>query len=99
METGTIIALGISLLALIVNMLSFRRNTNQDTSATAAERATLTANVNYIRQSIDEIKLENRAIQQDIVEIKARIVKAEESAKSAHKRLDDMTRKEHGSDD
>jgi predicted nucleic acid-binding Zn-ribbon protein len=90
METGTIIALGISLLALIVNMLSFRRNSNQDTSATAAERATLTANVNYIRQSIDEIKLENRAIQQDIIEIKTRVVRAEESAKSAHKRLDDL---------
>ncbi len=94
METGTIVALGISLLALIVNMLSFRRNTNQDTSATAAERATLAANVTYIRQSIDEIKLENRAIQKDIVEMKTKIAEIDQSARSAHKRLDDLG-KEH----
>jgi len=97
METGTIVALGISLLALIVNMLSFRRNTNQDTSATAAERATLAANVTYIRQSIDEIKLENRAIQKDIVEMKTKIAEIDQSARSAHKRLDDLG-KEHGHD-
>ncbi len=90
METGTIVSIAIALVALLINALSFRRNTNQDTSATAAERATLAANVNYIRQSIDEIKLENRAIQKDIVEMKARIVEIEQSAKSAHKRLDDM---------
>ena len=97
METGTIISLVIAFCALVFTALNFRRNTSQDTSATAAERATMTANIQYIRQSIDDIKLENRAIQNDIAEMKAKIVEIEQSTKSAHKRLDDM-RKEYGHD-
>lgn len=97
METGTIISLVIAFCALVFTALNFRRNASIDTSSTAAERATLTANVQYIRQTIDEIKLENRAIQNDIAEMKAKIVEIEQSTKSAHKRLDDM-RKEYGHD-
>ena len=96
MDTGTIISLVIAACALIFTALNFRRSSNQDTSSTAAERATLTANVNYIRQSIDEIKLENRAIQKDITEMKTRIAEIESSTKAAHKRLDDLRKEYEG---
>ncbi|MBR4352722.1 MAG: hypothetical protein IKQ01_06590 [Bacteroidales bacterium] len=94
METGTIISLVIAACALIFTALSFKRNASQDTSASAAERATMAADVRYIRTSIDEIKLENKNIQKDIGELKTKVVEVEASAKSAHKRLDDL-RKEH----
>jgi peptidoglycan hydrolase CwlO-like protein len=54
----------------------------------------MTADVRYIRQSIDEIKLENKAIQRDIGDLKAKVVEIDQSTKSAHKRLDDLIRKE-----
>ena len=95
MSTESIISMCIALAALLFTALSFRRTSNQDTSATAAERATMNANIQYIRQSIDDIKLENRAIQTDISEMKTKIVEIEQSTKSAHKRLDDI-RKENG---
>lgn len=90
MATETIFSIVIAFCALLFTALSFRRTQNQDTSASATERATMTADVRYIRQSIDEIKLENRAIQKDVTDLKTKIVEVEASVKSAHKRLDDM---------
>lgn len=90
MQTETIITLVLSFCALLFTALSFRRTQNQDTSASATERATMTADVRYIRSSIDEIKLENRAIQKDVTDLKTKVVEVEASVKSAHKRLDDL---------
>lgn len=90
MATETIISIVIAFCALLFTALSFRRTQNQDTSASATERATMSADVRYIRSSIDEIKLENRAIQKDVTDLKTKIVEVEASVKSAHKRLDDM---------
>lgn len=95
METGTIISLVIAACALIFTALSFKRTSNQDTSASAAERATVAADLQYIRGGIDEIKVENRVIKTDIVDLKTKVVEIEQSTKSAHKRLDDLMRKEH----
>lgn len=95
MEAGTIISLAIAACALVFTGLSFRRTANQDTSASAAERATVAADLQYIRSGIDEIKVENRVIKTDIVDLKTKVVEIEQSTKSAHRRLDDLVRKEH----
>lgn len=90
MSVETIIAIVVPLLALGFTALSYRRTENQDTTATATERATMTADIRYIRQSIDDIKLDNKAIQKDIGDLKTKIVEIEASTKSAHKRIDDL---------
>lgn len=74
----------------VLAFLTLRRLTSQDTSTSATERATLTADVRYIRSAIDDIKLENRAIRTDLDDLKTKVVEIEASTKSAHKRLDDM---------
>jgi type II secretory pathway pseudopilin PulG len=93
MDTATIISLVIAACALLFTAFGFRRTQNQDTSATAAERATMNANIQYIRQAIDEIKLDNRTIKTDLDELKAKVVAVDASAKSAHRRIDDMQQK------
>ena len=93
MDITKVLPLVISACALLFTALGFRRTANQDTSATAQERATMTADIRYIRQSIDEIKLENRSIRQDLTEVQTKLVEVEASAKSAHKRLDDLMQK------
>lgn len=90
MDTPTIISLVIAFCALLFTALSYKRTQNQDTSASAVERATMTADVRYIRSSIDEIKLENRSIRQDLVDVQTKLVEVEASARSAHKRIDDL---------
>lgn len=93
MDTATIISLVIAACALLFTAMSFRRNSNQDTSATAAERATMTADIRYIRSSIDEIKIDNRTIKHDVGELKTKVVEVEASANNAHKRIDDLMKK------
>lgn len=93
MPTETIISLAVAVCALIFTALSFRRTQNHDTAETATQRATMTADIKYIRDSIDDIKVENKVIQNDIGDLKTKVVEIEASAKSAHKRLDDMMKK------
>ena len=90
MPVETWLPIGVSLCALLFTALSFKRTSSHDTSDIAAQRATLNADVRYIRDSIDEIKLENKSIQKDLSELKTKVVEIEASTKSAHKRLDDL---------
>lgn len=90
MNVETVVSLCIAAFAMLFSALSYRRNTTNDNADIITERATLTADIRYIRSSIDEIKLENRAIRTDLDELKAKIVEVEASTKSAHKRIDDI---------
>ena len=92
MATETIISLVIAFCALLFTAFSFRRTQNKDTDASAAERATMTADIKYIRASVDDIKVENRVMRQDITDLKTQLVIVEQSTKAAHKRLDDLTK-------
>ena len=93
MNVETVISLCIAACALLFSALSYRRNSNNDSADIITQRATLTADIRYIRASIDEIKLENRAIRTDLDEVKSKLVEVEASTKSAHKRLDDFMAK------
>jgi len=90
MPTETIISICIAAAAVIISLMSFRRNETHDTEADATERATMNANILYIRNAIDDIKLEYRAIKKDIDALKTQVVRIEQSVQSAHQRLDDM---------
>lgn len=90
MTIETVVAIAVPLLALMFTAMSFKKNADKDTGATAAERATMNANISYIRTSIDEIKLDNKSIQKDVSELTKKVVEIEASTKSAHKRLDDL---------
>lgn len=90
MQIEIVLPIVIAFAALCFTALSYKRTETHDTSATATERATMTADIRYIRSSIDEIKLENRAIRSDLDDLKTKLVEVEASAKSAHKRLDDL---------
>ena len=90
MPIETIISLAVSITAVLFTGLSFRRTQNVDTASNATERATMTADIRYIRASIDEIKLENKSIQKDVSAIRERLVKVEQSAESAHTRIDEL---------
>ena len=90
MSVETVVSICIAACALLFSALSYKRNANNDSADIVTQRATITADIRYIRQSIDEIKLENRAIRSDLDELKSKLIEVEASTKSAHKRLDDM---------
>ena len=93
MPTETIIALCISGCALIFTALSFRRNQNNDSFDIVTQRATISSNLQYIRERVDEIKAENKTIQKDLSDLNKKVIEIDLSTKSAHKRLDDLVNK------
>lgn len=90
MQTETIISLVIAAAALLFTAWNTRRTANKDTSETASERATLTADIRYIRDSVDDIKVDNRVIKENIGELQTKVARVEQSVESAHKRIDDL---------
>ena len=90
MPVETIISIAIALFALLFTALSFRRTQNKDTSDSASAQATMSADIKYIRTSIDDIKVDNRVIKADIGELQTKVARVEQSVESAHKRIDDI---------
>ena len=79
MPTETIISLVVAVAALLFTAASFKRTKFQDNTTNATERANMTADIRYIRSSVDDIKLENKSIQQDIRHMSERLVVVEQS--------------------
>ena len=92
MEASTWIPIALSSVMAMIAIITLYKNGKKDTEKDAEQRAMLTADVKYIRGSIDEIKVENRVIQKDVGDLKIKVIEIEQSAKSAHKRLDDMVK-------
>ena len=90
LSTEAVISIVIAACALLFTALSYKRTQSQDTTASATERATMTADVRYIRTSIDDIKVDNRVIKADIGNLQTRVAVVEQSVESAHKRIDDL---------
>ena len=90
MSIETIVAIVVPLIALGFTAVTFIKNSNKDTSANASERATMSADIKYIRTSIDDIKVDNRVIKSDIGELQTKVAKVEQSVESAHRRIDDL---------
>ena len=93
MPPETLIPIMISGVSAIIAVLSFRRNSKGDVGSNAAERATMVADLRYIREAVDDIKLQYRALSQSVHDQEARIIAVEQSCKSAHHRIDDLMRR------
>ena len=59
-----------------------------DRCSSAKSDATVLSDIGYIKSGIDDIKTEQREQRKFNAEIVSRLVKVEESAKQAHKRID-----------
>lgn len=90
MQVVTWLPIAVSIAMFVLALLTLRRNSKQDTTADATERATLAADVRYIRSGVDEIKVENRAIRKDVEDLRTKVASVEASANNAHKRIDDL---------
>ncbi len=90
MEATVWIPIVLSCIMAIVAIITLAKNTKKDSEKEVEQRASLTADIKYIRDSIDDIRVDNRKIQSDVGDLKLKVVEIEQGVKSAHKRLDDM---------
>ena len=84
------IALACTLLGAILSILTFQRNKGRDIRADTKEEAETRTKLDYISKGVDDIRIDIKTQQRDIQELKEKVIRVEESTKSAHKRINDL---------
>lgn len=103
----TILALLIAAGTLIFSILAYVYNTTKGAKKEAEHRGYITAQIDGVSKSIDELKVgmakssgeTNGKIDtmlKSTDELRERVAKVEESTKSAHKRIDEITNNKKG---
>ncbi|RXZ84569.1 hypothetical protein EBB07_00700 [Paenibacillaceae bacterium] len=88
MEIATIIAILSALSGAALGWIGRNRTAKQDTASEAAQDATIRSDMQYLIRGVDDIRFEQRSQSQRIDGVSERVTRIEESAKSAHRRLD-----------
>lgn len=91
METISI-ALMCTILGAVIGVATFSRNRDKDIKKDAQEDAETKAKLDYISRGVDDIKLDNKQRDREFLKVNERLTIVEQSAKSAHKRIDDIER-------
>lgn len=85
---------GVSLaFAIYSGIANLKRNKSNDDKKDATEMTTVIVKLENIGTGIAEIKSEMTNVKNDLRESRERIIKVEESAKQAHKRLDSFEKR------
>lgn len=78
----------------ILSYAAFMRNKDNAIRAETREDAETKAKLDYIIKGLDDIRLETKSQDRKINDVIERVARIEESAKSAHKRIDTYLEKE-----
>ena len=84
MDWAVIVSAAAAISGIVLGWLGRSRTVRQDGAADGELRAS----VNYIRQAVDDMRVEIRLMRQDYADLVERVARVEESAKSAHRRID-----------
>ncbi len=97
MEIGVIISVISLIVAAVVGFTNIKRNQNSDNRQAAAEMTTVIVKLETINSSVSEIKADVRNTRTDMQDLRDRLIIVEQSAKSAHHRLDMLEGKDSNS--
>lgn len=84
----TIVGLICTVIGLIIGLFTFNRNRDKDVRSDASESAVIRTKLDNISSGIDSIRIDIKANERRVSELSERVIRIEESAKSAHKRID-----------
>lgn len=93
METISI-AVICTVLGVAISYMSFQRNKDNYLRAETREVTQNNAKLDYISKGVDDIRLDFKDQARKINGINERLIRVEESAKSAHKRIDECEKGE-----
>ncbi|AOM13802.1 MULTISPECIES: hypothetical protein [Bacillus cereus group] len=83
-ELGVLIAL----LSLAISYFGYALNRSKAIKADGQQSAEVKAELGYIRKGVDDIRIDLKASEKQMVALGERVTRVEESTKQAHKRLD-----------
>ena len=83
------ITLIIAILSCIVAVLGFARSKKKDNEG----EGSLKADIKYIQRGVDDIRVDNKETNRKLSTLNDRVIKLEESVKSAHHRIDNLEKR------
>lgn len=85
-EIGALIAF----LMLVIAYLGYSLNKTKEIKSDGQQSAEVRAELGYIRKGVDDIRIDIKANEKQIVTLGERVTRVEESSKQAHKRIDNL---------
>lgn len=82
------IGVGCTIIGLVIGFFTFSRNRDKDVKSDATENAVIWTKLDNIGSSVESIRVDMKVSERKQEEITERVIRVEESAKQAHKRLD-----------
>ncbi|EJS63485.1 hypothetical protein [Bacillus cereus] len=85
-EIGVLIAIA----SVVIGYLTYALNRSKEIKSDGQQGAEMKAKLEYISKGVDDIRIDQKASERQMVSFGERITRVEESAKQSHKRLDNL---------
>ncbi|EJR71342.1 hypothetical protein [Bacillus cereus] len=85
-EIGVLIAIA----SALIGYFSYSLNRSKEIKSDGQQGAEMKAKLEYISKGVDDIRIDQKASERQMVSFGERITRVEESTKQAHKRLDNL---------
>ena len=92
-EITIVLAIVSPIAALVFGLTAMRRGQKADEVGQGREMGRLLSEVSYVKASVDNIARKLEANDERYIELTNRLSAVEQSAKTAHRRIDEITRK------
>lgn len=79
-----------TIVGAILGYMSYQKKTEKDIEDDASQKTVVATKLDYISKGVDDIRLDIKAQDTKISNVIERLIKVEESTKSAHHRLDEL---------
>lgn len=86
----SIMALMCTILGAVIGFFTFTRNRDKDVKSDATDSAVIRTKLDNINQGVESIRIVMKVEQKERVNLSERVVRVEEIARQAHKRLDEI---------
>ncbi|WP_024833845.1 hypothetical protein [Ruminiclostridium josui] len=97
MEVNVLVAISVAgtLSGIVFSYIGYRNGVKKESSDAGKNSGTLISDVGYIKAGVDDLKRKQETSEERHFALAERVKGVEESAKSAHKRIDGLEAKEH----
>lgn len=89
-QTVALIGLICTLLGAVIGVLTYNRNRDKDVKSDASESAVIRTKLDNINQGVENIRIDMKVEQKARMDLSERVIRTEESVKSAHNRIDEI---------
>ena len=89
-DLTVLISISSALLGMFIALYKKKKDSKEDTEKKATEQTIVSTKLDYISKGVDDIRLDMKAQDKKINGVVERLIKVEESTKSAHHRIDEI---------